>query len=68
MILNNFMNYAHIIKLAKEEAILFFKNENPLEISEIMLNRPNVVITNGANPISWFINGFQGTNEVINSY
>ena len=61
------MNNAHILKLAKEEAILFFENENPLEISKIMLNRPDVIITDGENPISWFINNLQGTTEVINS-
>ena len=52
---------------AKEEAILFFDNENPLTISETMLNRPDVVITDGANPISWFISGVRGTTKVINS-
>ena len=66
-LIKNFLNYAHILKLAKEEAILFFGNENPLEISETMVNRPDVVITDGANPISWFINGVQGTTEIINS-
>ena len=67
-LIKNFLNYADILKLAKEEAILFFGNQNPSEISEIMLNRPDVVITNGENPISWFINGVQGTTEVINSF
>jgi len=67
-LIRNFLNYAHILKLAKEEAILFFENENPLEISETMLNRPDVIITDGANPISWFINNVQGTTEVINSF
>ena len=66
-LIKNFLNYAHILKLAKEEAILFFGKQNPLEISETMLNRPDVVITDGANPILWFINGVQGTTEVINS-
>ena len=66
-LIKNFLNYAHILKLAKEEAILFFENDNPLEISETMLNRPDVIITDGANAISWFINGVQGTTEVINS-
>ena len=66
-LIKNFLNYANILKMAKEEAILFFENENPLEISEIMLNRPDVIITDGANPISWFINGVQGITEVINS-
>jgi len=66
-LIKNFTNYAHILKLAKEEAILFFENEDPLEISAKILNRPDVIITDGANPISWFINGVQGTTKVINS-
>ena len=61
------MNEAHILKLAKEEAILFFENENPLAISETLLNRPDVIITDGANPILWFIDGVQGITEVFNS-
>ena len=66
-LIKKFLKYAHILKLAKEEAILFFENENPLEISEMVSNRSDVIITDGANPISWFINGIQGTTEVINS-
>ena len=66
-LIRNFLNYANILKLAKEEAILFFENENPLEISETMINLPDVIITDGANPIRWLINGVQGTTEVINS-
>ena len=66
-LIKNFLNYANILKLAKEEAILFFENENPLAISETLKNRPDVIITDGANPISWFINGLRGTTEVINS-
>ncbi len=66
-LIRNFLNYAHLLKLAKEEAILFFENDNPLEISKKMLNRPDVIITDGANPISWFINGVMGTTKVINS-
>ena len=53
--------------MAKEEAILLFENANPLEISQIMLNRPDVIITDGANPVSWFINGLQGTTQICNS-
>ncbi|MDC3168969.1 carbohydrate kinase [Prochlorococcus sp. AH-716-E17] len=63
----NLLNEAHILKLAKEEAILFFENENPLAISETLLNRPDVIITDGANPILWFINGVQGMTEVLKS-
>jgi len=66
-LIQNFLNYAHILKLAKEEALLFFDNENPYQISETLLNRPDVIITNGADPISWFINGLQGKTNVDNS-
>lgn len=66
-IVKKFLEYAHILKLAKEEALLFFENDNPCAISEKMLNQPDVIITDGANPISWFINGIQGTTKVFNS-
>ena len=66
-LIRNLLNKAHILKLAKEEAILFFENENPLEISERLLNRPDVIITDGANPIFWLINGVQGMTKVLRS-
>ncbi len=66
-LIKNFLNYAHVLKLAKEEAILFFENDNPFQISQQFLKRPDVIITDGANPISWFINGLQGDTEVFNS-
>ena len=66
-LIKSFLNNAHILKLAKEEAILFFDSENPMTISETILNRPDVIITDGANPISWFINGVEGNTEVIKS-
>ncbi len=66
-LIRNLLNEAHILKLAKEEAILFFENENPLEISAKLLNRPDVIITDGANPILWFINGVQGMTKVCRS-
>ena len=60
----SFLNCAHILKLASEEANLFFENQNPYEISKTLCNHPDVIITDGENPISWFINGTQGTNKV----
>ena len=66
-LIHAFLNNADILKLAKEEAILFFENENPMVISKKMLNRPDVIITDGANQISWFINNVEGTTKVINS-
>jgi len=66
-LIQEFLNYANILKLAKEEALLFFDNANPYEISETLLKRPDVIITNGADPIAWFINGLQGETKVHNS-
>ena len=66
-LIKKFLNNAHILKMAKEEAILFFQNDNPCEISEKFLNHPDVIVTDGGNPISWFINGIEGTTKVLNS-
>jgi fructokinase len=66
-LIKNFLNHANILKLAKEEAILFFQNENPLLISQQLSNRPDVVITDGENPITWYINGLQGITETPSS-
>ena len=66
-LIKKFLNHAHVLKLAKEEANLFFELENPLLISQQMSKRPDVIITDGENPISWYINGFQGNTEISNS-
>jgi len=66
-LIKKFLNHANVLKLAKEEATLFFKNENPLLISQQLSNRPDVVITDGKNPVVWFINGLQGTTETPSS-
>ena len=63
-LIKDFLNHSHILKLAKEEAILFFENENPYEISAKMFNRSDVIVTDGANAIKWFINGMEGVTEV----
>ena len=64
--IKNFLNYCDVLKMAKEEAILFFENDNPCEISRKILNQPDVIITDGGNQISWFVDGFNGTTEVNN--
>jgi len=66
-LIKNFLNHAHVIKLAKEEATLFFEIENPLLISQLLSNRPDVIITDGKNPVEWYINGLQGITETLNS-
>jgi len=66
-LIKKFLNNAHVLKLAKEEATLFFGHENPSLISQQMSKRPDVIITDGKNPVSWHINGLQGITETSNS-
>jgi len=66
-LIKNFLNYADVLKLAKEEATLFFENENPYLISQQIAKRPDVIITDGKNPIAWYINGLQGITETPSS-
>jgi len=66
-LIKNFLNYADVLKLAKEEATLFFENENPLLISQQLSSRPDVIITDGKNPVLWYINGLQGITEIPTS-
>ena len=49
-----------LIKLAKEEAHWFFNTSNPIDISSSLPQRPSVIVTDGANPISWQINNHIG--------
>ncbi len=66
-LIKKFLNHAHVLKLAKEEATLFFEHENPMIISQQMSEKPDVIITDGKNPVEWFINGLQGTTETPDS-
>jgi len=66
-LIKNFLNHANVLKLAKEEATLFFENENPLLISKQLFKRPDVIITDGKNPIAWYINGLQGISKTPTS-
>ena len=66
-LIKNYLNHAHVLKLTKEEATMFFKNNNPHFISQNLLKKPDVIITDGKNPVMWFINGFKGITEIPNS-
>ena len=66
-LIRKFLNHAHVLKLAREEATLFFENENPLQVSQEMSKRPDVIVTDGKNPIEWYVNGLQGKTETPNS-
>ena len=62
-LIKKFLNHANVLKLAREEATLFFEDEDPLLISQGLSNRPDVIITDGKNPVVWYINGLQGITE-----
>ena len=63
----NLLQHADILKLSNEEANLFFEVNDPYVISSVLPKKPNVIITDGPNPIRWFINGLTGENNVFNS-
>ncbi len=63
--INKVLENASLIKLAKEEAIWFFKTDNPLQISKRFDKRPSVIVTNGSHPIKWLLGGFYGEFEVF---
>ena len=66
-LIKKFLDHANVLKLAKEEATLFFEHENPSIISKQLLKQPDVIITDGKNPVSWYINGLQGITETPTS-
>ena len=66
-LIKKFLNHANVLKLAKEEATFFFEDENPLLISQQLSNRPDVIITDGKNPVAWYINGLQGITQTFSS-
>ncbi len=66
-LIKRFLNHANVLKLAHEEATLFFEDENPLLISQQLSNRPDVIITDGKNPVSWYINGMKGITDTPSS-
>ena len=65
--IKNFLSNGDILKLSYEEAILFFGIDIPSQISQSLPKKPDVIITNGDQPINWFINGIQDKTKVIKS-
>ncbi len=65
--IKKFLSKADILKLSNEEANLFFENNNPFQISQHLSKNPDVIITNGEQPIRWFIDGIKGVTQVSKS-
>ena len=56
---------ASLIKLAKEEAQMFFDTSDPTEISSLFAHSPSVVVTDGSNQILWRLNHHTGKSSAI---
>ena len=56
------MSYTHYDEICQDD--MFFENNSPREISSSFPKTPDVVITNGGDPIKWCINGFEGKSNV----
>ena len=63
--INTIMKNASLIKLAKEEAEWFFDSSSPRDISLSLFQRPSVVVTDGPNSISWYLNDIYGSSQAI---
>ncbi len=55
------LEWEALIKLAREEALWFFADDDPRAISSGLPQQPDVVVTDGAAPVSWCIGGESGS-------
>ena len=51
---------ASLPKLAREEAVWFFDTDDPAVIARSLPQQPDVVVTDGARPVRWWIGGCVG--------
>ena len=54
------LQQAALIKLAREEAIWLFGSTDPQAISAQLPQAPDVVVTDGAEPVRWWMDGASG--------
>ena len=54
------LQQAALIKLAREEALWFFNTDDPGAIQQALPQRPDVVITDGAEPVRWQLGADSG--------
>ena len=60
-----FLEKAGLIKLAREEAEWLFRSSDPAEISASLPQQPDVLVTDGGDPVRWFMAGHQGSMPVL---
>jgi len=56
---------ASLLKLAKEEALWLFGSADPSVISAGLPKAPDVVVTDGGNPVHWSLGGASGVLEAL---
>ncbi len=59
------LEQAALIKLAREEALWFFSCEDPAVISAALPQRPDVVVTDGAAPVRWYLEDQAGVQQAF---
>ncbi len=59
------LEQASLIKLAREEALWFFGSDDPAAVATDLPQQPDVVVTDGANPIRWWIAHEAGSMPVF---
>ncbi len=65
LIIRPILEKASLIKLAKEEAIWFFATYDPKQISDLLPQKPDIVVTDGAETLRWYVSGFFGEMQPI---
>ena len=59
------LEQASLLKLAREEALWFFGSDDPAIIAAGLPQQPDVVVTDGAEPVRWFIAKEAGSMPVF---
>ena len=54
------LQQAALIKMAREEALWFFNTDDPGAIQQVLPQRPDVVVTDGAAPVCWQLGAASG--------
>ncbi len=64
----SFLESANLLKLSREEAFWFFNSDDPVQIVKSLSQKPNIIVTDGANPIKWLFGDICGqTNTLLPS-
>jgi len=59
------LQQADLLKLAREEAEWLFKTSRPDQISQALPRHPDVVVTDGGDPVQWCLAGHGGSMPVL---